>query len=143
MSHTSAIFHIVLSTSERRPSIAAAHAPVLYAYIIGVARNMRCKVLGIGGVEDHVHLLVDLHPDVALSYFVKEVKRTSSLWMREKIDYFPRHNGWGRGYFAASVSFSHRDAVLQYIASQAEHHKDVDAAVEFRVLMEKNGFFRY
>lgn len=143
MSYTNALFHVVLSTSGRRPSIDAAGAPALYAYIIGVARNMRCTVLGIGGVEDHVHLLVDLHPDVALSYFVKEIKRSSSLWMGEKIDDFPRHNGWSRGYFAASVSYSHRDAVLRYISSQAEHHKDIDAAVEFRVLMEKNGFFHY
>ena len=75
--------HIIFSTMHREPFIVPELAEHLYPYIGGIARNRKCTFLRIGGVEDHVHLLVRLARDIAVSEFVNAVKSVSSGWVHE------------------------------------------------------------
>jgi putative transposase len=135
MSHTytSTLFHVVFSTKERQPVIV--EPPKLWAYLAGVARNLNYEPLAIGGTQNHVHLLVRLPSDVAVSQAVQKLKSNSSRWLREN----GRWLGWQEGYGAFSVSASNVDAVRPYIQNQAEHHRRRSFEDEFVALLEKSG----
>ena len=121
MSKVSSLHHIVFNTKYRKQTIPLDKRRELYAYIFGIIKNNRCGLLRINGTSNHVHMLVNLSPTISLSDFVAIVKRSSSVWLKEHPDY-KDFNGWGREYFAASVSRSDADDVIQYIKSQEEHH---------------------
>lgn len=86
--YTNLLVHIVFSTKERFPFIKDAHVPRLYEYIGGTIRGMKCICLEIGGVEDHIHMLVRLRPTLNVSKFLEILKpRCDDLG---KIDHSPQ-----------------------------------------------------
>ena len=122
MSKTRLLCHIVFATRKRQPTITEKYKRDLYAYIYGILNNRKCFVHRINGCPDHIHLLIDLHPAVALSDIVKEVKLASSSWLRQS-DHFPAFVGWGEGYYAFSVGSEELESVRHYIINQEAHHK--------------------
>jgi putative transposase len=134
MGHTYAtnLVHIVFSTKERRVSIPSHKLHELWAYLQGIARNLKAETLAIGGISDHVHILVSVPKSMALSDLVMKLKANSSKWMGPNF-------AWQEGYRAFSVSSSNIDAVQKYIRSQAEHHRKRDFREEFRILLERSG----
>jgi REP element-mobilizing transposase RayT len=135
MSHTytSTVFHVVFSTKERRPNIAA--PPKLWAYVAGVARNLHYDALAIGGTENHVHILLRLPGQVPVAEAVQKLKSNSSRWLGENGTW----TGWQEGYGAFSVSASNVDAVRLYIQNQLEHHRRHSFEDEFLALLRKSG----
>lgn len=101
-------------------------------------RGLGGTPIQIGGVEDHVHLLVTLRQEPALAVVLRDLKAGSSGWVH---DTFPdaRDFWWQTGYGAFTVSHSNIDAVKAYIANQREHHGKMTFADEFRRLLEKHG----
>ncbi len=85
MSHTYAtnIVHCVFSTQERAPLIPQERQEELWAYLLGIARNMEIKILAIGGVCDHLHLLTSLPPKMNLAKVMCDLKANSSKWLNE------------------------------------------------------------
>lgn len=137
-SYTNLIYHLVFSTKDRRPLITAQRKERLYEYIGGVTRGLGGICLAINGIEDHVHILVKLRPDKALSDVLRDLKANSSGWMH---DVFPdaADFSWQNGYGAFTVSTSQIDGLLRYIAEQEIHHKGRSFEDEFVLLLEKNG----
>ena len=90
-------------------------------------------------MEDHVHMLVQLPASLSLSSFMHDLKLSAGAFMRSNADKFPKFDGWGKSYFAATVSMSGKDAVTQYIMNQREHHKRFDFREELLKLVQKNG----
>ena len=129
-------YHIVFSAKERRPFIKPAWRPRLHEYLGGTVRGLGGIPEIIGGVEDHVHLLVGLRATHCLADFMQELKKASSVWAAEKHeqDFF-----WQEGYSAFTVNWTHIDAVRQYIATQEEHHRKTDYVAELKTLLDKNG----
>ncbi len=119
--HVSLHYHIVFSTKERAPSIDEAFRSRLYAYLGGVVRGLGGTPLEIGGVADHVHLLVGLKPTHTLSDVIRVLKSDSSKWIH--VEMRQKHFAWQEGYGAFSVSRSNVVAVRTYIAQQEEHHR--------------------
>lgn len=119
------LYHIVFSTKERSAWIDPALAERLYPYMGGIIRAEKGVLIQIGGVADHVHLLLRWRTDGALSDLLRQVKARSSQWIHET---FPELKGfaWQEGYSAFTVSLSQDQGVRRYIESQAEHHKKVD-----------------
>lgn len=113
--------HIVFSTKNRKSLITTELAPRLYAYLGGIARKRKCSLIVAGGVEDHVHLLVDIHPSTAMADLVRDLKSNSSGWVHGTIS-VPEF-AWQTGYAAFSVSKSNASAVAKYISNQAAHHR--------------------
>ncbi len=93
----------------------------MHEYLGGVVRGLDAVPQGIGGVEDHVHLLVGLKPTHRISDFVRELKKNSSKWIHTEIE--QEKFGWQEGYSAFSVSANSRGGVQSYISNQEEHHR--------------------
>lgn len=142
MSKTRSIHHIVFGTKRREPTITEAYKKELYSYLFGIIRNKQCFVLRINGMPDHIHLLIDLHPTVALADLVRDIKSRSSVWLRGQAK-FPLFDGWGEGYYAVSVGVADIDACKAYIIGQEEHHKSADMMAEMRAFAMKCGLTWY
>ncbi len=140
MSHTyvSALYHCVFSTKERRRIITPALQERLWPIMGGIAREQGVKALTIGGVEDHVHLLLSLPTTMSIAKAVQLIKGASSKWVH---DAFPEHGcfAWQEGYGAFSIGISQTDATLAYIRSQREHHRQTTFQEEFRTFLKKHG----
>jgi putative transposase len=138
MSHTycSALFHCVFSTKERRKIISPDIQPRLWAYMGGVARKREMKALGLGGTDDHVHLLLSLPSSLPIAKAMREIKSESSRWVRETCGLADFE--WQEGYGAFSVGCSQANATLAYIATQNEHHRKRDFQAEFIAFLKKH-----
>lgn len=135
----SAIYlHLVFSTKDRRPFFKDAGVRYeMHAILGGIAQSLDCVPLEVGGVEDHVHLLVRLPKTVTVADVVKELKRNSNVWVKEKVPLL-KDFSWQGGYAAFSVSVSNIEAVRQYIQNQEEHHKKTDFKDELRALLKRH-----
>jgi REP element-mobilizing transposase RayT len=129
-------YHTVFSTKERRPYIAASWRLRLHEYLGGTVHGLGGVPEIIGGVEDHVHLLVGLRATHCLADFMQELKKASSIWSAEQHE---KDFSWQDGYAAFSVSWTHLEVVRKYIATQEEHHRKIDFVAELRTLLERNG----
>jgi putative transposase len=130
--------HIVFSTKHRKPTIKPEIQDDLYAYIAGICKNLESPILKIGGIEDHIHILLVLSRKIALMKLIEEIKKTSSKWMKTKGDDYQNFY-WQDGYGAFSVSPKHIDSVKNYIENQEEHHKKGDFKEEFLKFLEQYG----
>lgn len=108
----------------------------MHAYLATVLRNHECETLIVGGVDDHVHALFALSRNYSIAEIVKEIKRTSSRWIKEKSPTQKKFS-WQSGYGAFSVSQSHLEQVIHYIERQEEHHRRATFQDEFRAFLKK------
>ena len=133
MSKVLSYYHIVFCTKRREKTIPMEFRDDLYRFIWKEITSLNCKLLRIGGVTNHIHLLVSLHPSVALSSLVQKIKGNSSGWMQQD-DRFKNFRGWAREYFASTISENDKRAVIDYIKNQEAHHSTIDLDLEFRRL---------
>ncbi len=127
--------HLIFSTKERRDFISKEMQPLLWAYIAGICKRDEMIAVAIGGTENHVHILFNLSPKIALAKAVQRIKSNSSKWMGEQGIEF----AWQEGYGAFSVSASNLDQVAGYIRGQEAHHYNFSFEEEFRALLKKHG----
>ena len=137
MSYIVALYHIVFSTKGREATLDKEHRAELFSFIAGIVKRTGCKPIIVNGGVDHVHILLDLSSTMTLSEVVKEIKRLSTLWIKER-QIFPMFSHWESEYGAFSVSKSHRDAVYSYIMNQEQHHSHLNVLDEFNRLLAKN-----
>ena len=131
------LFHIVFSTKNRIALIDDTLQEDLYRYIGGIVRGQNGVLVEIGGVSDHVHMLVRLKPTHCISDIVREIKSNSSKWVNEE-KWKLRKFGWQDGYGVFTVSRSQTPRVVKYIQGQREHHQRQDFKTEFVFLLEKH-----
>ena len=137
-SYAEVYLHVVFSTKDRPPFLQDAMIRSdLFAYLGGICHGkVDCPSIAIGGHVDHVHSLVRLGRLTAIADLVRDLKRDSSPWLKQKgLASF----AWHRGYGAFSVSPGHVGEVVAYIAGQEEHHKKVTYQDEFRRICRKYG----
>lgn len=132
------LYHIVFRTKGSRKSINQKHAVDLYNYIWGIIKNKKCVLFRINGMEDHLHILSDLHPSVALADYIREIKVSSGKWMKES-GLFPGFDGWGIKYCALTYSYKERNALIDYIKNQQEHHKRESFPEEIKRFFKEEG----
>jgi len=129
--------HLIFSTKDRFPFLKEPEIRNdMHAYLAKVLRSHDCETLIVGGVTDHIHALFDLSRKYCIATVVKEIKRTSSAWIKE-VSPSCRKFGWQNGYGAFSVSQSDVDRVYRYIERQEEHHQRVSFEDEFRTFLKK------
>lgn len=133
--HTNLLIHIVFSTQGYFPLITADIRKELFAYMGGLVKELKGNPIIINGVDNHIHMLIALPPNVSVSDAMRFVKANSSRWIKER---FGKKFAWQKGFGAFSVSRSGVDAVVKYIANQEEHHRKFDFKTEFVSLLEKN-----
>jgi putative transposase len=135
-SHICLNVHLVFSTKDRLPQIKPDWQDRLHAYLGGTVKGLDAVPLAIGGIYDHVHLLVSLKSKHRLDYFLRELKADSSGWVHKELT---KEFQWQVGYGAFSVSPNAINGVKNYIANQAEHHKVKTFETEYLELLEASG----
>ncbi len=135
--HTKLLYHLIFSTKNREPVLSPDLRPNLHKYLGGITRKLDGIPLGVGGYHDHVHLLVGLKPTHGISDFMRELKKSSSIWITETTAIPNFH--WQDGYAAITVSASAKDDVLTYIANQAEHHRHKTFREELTEFLDRTG----
>ena len=128
--------HIIFSTKNRDCIIPSTLDTQLHSYIAGIAKQRQVPLLRINGTEDHIHILLKLHPNVALSTLLKEVKAYSTSWIKKQ---GCTHFAWQEGYGGFSCSFSHLKRLKKYIEIQKEHHKKITFKEEIDTLNRQWG----
>lgn len=127
--------HLIFSTKDRFPFLTDnLLRREMHAYLAEMLRKHDCETLIVGGVEDHAHLLFALSRNRAIANVVKEVKRTSSGWIKGASRKLARFH-WQGGYAAFSVSQSNLADVIRYIENQQEHHRRVTFQDEYRAFL--------
>ena len=109
-----------------------------HAYLAGICANLDCPSLKTGGVEDHVHILCRFGKSIALKDLLRDLKRDSSKWVKAQESRLTTFQ-WQLGYGAFSISPSHVEPLIQYIANQEEHHRQETFQDEFRRLCKNYG----
>ena len=137
-SYKQILYHIVFRTKSSQKTINQKHARELYAYIMGYIKNKQGFLYRINGMEDHIHILCSLHPSLALADFMRDMKSSSSKWIKEA-NKFVGFNGWADGYAAFTLSWSDKDMIVNYIKNQQEHHKKKTFEEELKRLLEEFG----
>lgn len=130
------LIHIIFSTKKRQPMILQEIMQELYSYMAGIARTYESQVHEIGGVEDHVHILVSLPRTLPLSKLVEDIKKGSSKWIKTKGSLYADF-AWQNGYAAFSIGQSGYEDLRKYIQTQKDHHKNLSFQDEYRAFLKK------
>lgn len=135
--YTQIYIHVVFAVQGRHSLLPRQHKEALHKYITGITRNKQQKLITVNSMPDHIHLLIGLKPDMALSDLMRDIKANSSRyinqnrWVRGKFR-------WQEGFGAFSYSRSQLDTVIRYIDSQELHHAKISFKDEYLDLLEKS-----
>lgn len=138
MSKTKLLHHIVFATKYRECTLVQSEITDLYRFVAGVIRTRHCFVHKVGGFKNHLHIVVDLHPSIALAQLIRDLKLSTHKWLRQNPK-FPNFNQWCSGYYGCSLSPSHLNAAIEYVANQVVHHTSEDFDSEMDRLLERIG----
>ena len=132
--YTQIFYHIVFATKHREPLLDQPHRDDFYRFTWGLLNKRQCHLYRIGGIEDHVHILTSLHPTIALSDLVKEIKTASSAWIKGQ-GVFPRFTHWQDGYGAFTHALPEKERLIEYIKNQELHHQRETSHDEYKRLL--------
>ena len=135
--HLSLHYHLIFGTKNHEPVIATAWRDRLHAYLGGVIRTLDGVSEAVGGVADHVHLLIGLRATHTLADVLRETKSVSSAWVHEDVGL--ASFAWQEGYGAFTVSPSQIENVRAYIQQQKEHHRTHSFRDEYLALLQRSG----
>ena len=139
MSHTyySLLFHCVFSTKKRRPLIPREFKERLWPYIAGIARANQFKAIAVGGMPDHVHVLLSLSTNLPVAKAIQLIKGGSSKWINDHLS--GRTFAWQDGYAAFSIGISQLQNTVRYINHQERHPKKMTVEEELARMLERHG----
>jgi REP element-mobilizing transposase RayT len=134
--YTQIYLHVIFSVKGRQNLIQKNWMEELHKYICGIVKVKEQKIYAIGGVADHIHLLVSIKPNIALSDLVRDIKANSSKWINEK-GFVKGKFQWQEGFGAFSYAQSQLDTVIAYINNQEQHHLKKTFRDEYMELLQK------
>ncbi len=141
MSHTytRTVYQVVFATKHRKPCLLGREErEKLFRYMGGIIKQQRCIMYQAGGIEDHLHLVFSLHPAVALSRLVKDIKLASSRFIKAE-GLFPYFDYWQVGFAAFSYTPSAIPNLVRYAQNQIQHHRGEASLDELRRLLYAHG----
>ncbi len=131
-------YHVVIRTRNKEALINANQRDELYRYVHGIVRNHHGRALQIGGMEDHLHLLLGIHQEIAVADMLRLIKANSSKWLNQR-DNRRGWLGWQPGYAAFTVGPAQVQKVQRFIANQGKMHRRMSFDQEYRQIIEKHG----
>jgi len=137
-SYRQILYHITFHSKNSEKVFFNSENNELYKYIWGILKNNNCKLYRINGVEDHIHLVIDLHPSIALANLIKDIKVSSSIWIKSR-GIYPKFKAWAEGYGAFTLSLKEKDAIVNYVKNQQNHHRKQSFREEYIALLKENG----
>jgi len=136
-SYRQILYHLTFHTRKSEKILHNSGNEELFKYVWGVMKNKNCRLYRINAVEDHVHIVCDLHPSIALADLVKDIKVSSSIWIKER-GIYPLFSNWAESYGAFTLSIKEKDIIIKYVMNQQEHHKKESSREEFIRLLKEN-----
>ncbi len=136
--YTQIIYQLVFSTKNREHALQSENRKELYKYIWGILKNKKCHLYQIGGIADHIHIITHLHPSIALSSLIKDIKLASSEHIKSH-NLFEGFSGWQEGYGAFTYSIKDKDRPIEYVKNQEEHHRNKTFREEYIDLLNEHG----
>ena len=139
MSYTRCFYHIIFRTKYSEHTIPIGPDEELYKYITGIIKNKNCVPYRINGMPDHVHIGASLSAVISLSDFVKDIKTSTSVWMKQNHNLFPFFRGWASEYAGLSYGNDAIQNIVEYIKDQKVHHRQLSFRDELKnwLLKEK------
>ena len=122
--------HLVFHIKTTSPKIDEIHWERLHSYIGQLVKTTGCRVIRVGGISDHIHIICLLSRDITVSHLVEEIKRNSSRWLKS-LDERYHSFAWQAGYAAFSVSQSVVDKTIEYVSHQKQHHQKTTFQEEY------------
>ena len=135
---TQIYIQLVFSPKNREALLQREYREQLWPYLGKTISNLGNKSIIINGMSDHVHIFLGLNPKIAISELVRDLKRSSSLWINQQ-KWFPGVFAWQDGYGAFSYGRSQIDDVYKYVLNQEEHHKKRSFSEEYTALLKVFG----
>ena len=136
-SYISLYIHYIFSTKQRLPLIVPEIQDRLWPYMGGIARENDMKTLAVGGMPDHIHILLSLPGTISISKAIQIIKGNSSKWITETFQ-TSSHFSWQKGYGAFSINISILQDTIRYIQKQAVHHRHKSFREEYLDFLKKN-----
>ncbi len=136
--YTQILYQIVFSTKNRRKTLLELEREEIYKYIWGILKNKKCHLYQIGGTEDHIHIVTHIHPTIAVSDLIKDIKLATSNYIKSE-NIFLDFNGWQEGYGAFTYAITAKDNLIEYVKNQKEHHNKVSFRDEYISLLQEHG----
>ena len=133
--YTQILYQIVYSTKNRERTLNRENRKELFQYMWGILKNKKCHLYHLNGIEDHLHIVTHLHPTIALSSLVKDLKLASSAFIKSK-SLFSEFNGWQEGYAAFTYSINAKDNLIEYVKNQEDHHQQITFKEELISLLK-------
>lgn len=137
-SYRQILYHIIFRTKESEKTLPLTVSDELYRYIWGFIKNKNGFLYRINGMEEHLHILSDLHPSIALADFIRDMKTATSKWLKTN-SRFPNFRGWADGYAALTYAYRDKDLIINYIKNQREHHKTISFKDELEQILIEHG----
>jgi REP element-mobilizing transposase RayT len=134
--YTQLYVQIVFAVQGRGNLIPENHRNELEKYVCGIIKNEQSKPLAIYCNPDHTHILIGLHPTIAVSDLIRDIKSNSSKFINDQ-RWLRGRFSWQVGFGAFTYSKSHIDAVASYILNQPIHHKKKSFREEYLLMLEK------
>ena len=136
--YTQILYQIVFSTKNAENTMDLSKAENLYRYIWGVLKNKNCILYRVNGTENHIHIVTHIHPSVSISDLVKDIKVSSSNWVKEQ-NLFPYFQSWQEGYGAFTYHINQKEILVNYVKNQREHHHKKTFKEEYIELLKEHG----
>jgi putative transposase len=130
-------YHLVWTTKERQPLITPTRERELYGYIIGKSDTLNCILHAIGGIEDHLHLIVSIPPTLSIADFVQTIKGGSAYHLNH-LSLSPDKFGWQNGYGVFSLGAKQLETAVNYVQHQTEHHQNQTTIAALENITDKN-----
>ncbi len=129
--------HIVFAEKGRKSLIDRSWREELHKHITGTIQNKQNKLIAIGGIEDHIHILIGLNPSQVISDLVRDIKVSSTFFINKR-RFVRGHFNWQEGFGAFTISKSEIPRVARYIENQERHHRRQSFESEYKQILIKN-----
>ncbi|MDR3198328.1 MAG: IS200/IS605 family transposase [Planctomycetaceae bacterium] len=139
MSYVQLLYHIIIRTKANHTVIPLEYSEELYRYIGGMIKNKNGLLYRINGMEDHLHIFTSIHPAIAVSDFMRELKAETSKMMKRTRG-FENFTAWSEGYAALTYGLKDKEMIISYIKNQREHHKTVSFREEYDKFIREMGY---
>jgi putative transposase len=136
--YTQILYQIVFGSYDYTPFMSTENENILFSYIAGILKNKSCHSYIVGGACNHIHIITHVHPTIALSYLVKDIKLSTHKMILQNSKIFSHFSGWQVGYGGFTYHISSKTNLIKYVESQREHHKVYSFKEELKELLREN-----
>ncbi len=133
--YTQLYVHIIFAVKNKNNFIPEKHRKEIEKYMCGIISNNNCKTLAMYCNPDHIHILIGVSPNIAISELAKRIKANTSRWINDK-KLLKGYFEWQKGYGAFTYSKSQVASVIDYILGQEEHHKNTTFKDEYIKILQ-------